>query len=151
MKVLALTSEAITAGDLREALGGDESHGVGRVEVKVVAPAYHESPLQLWLSDADEAIARAERVRRGAAASLAQAGVPVVGTERGDSDPETAIEDALRTFAADRLVVFAHPGSEQRHHEDMDARALEERFGIPVTRVEVAPRATGAGTEAASQ
>ncbi len=30
----------------------------------VVAPALHENALRFWVSDADEAIARAEEVRR---------------------------------------------------------------------------------------
>ena len=40
------------------------------LEVMVVAPALHESGLRFWVSDADEAIARADRVRRESVAAV---------------------------------------------------------------------------------
>jgi hypothetical protein len=62
MKVLVLTSEPISAGQLRDALGSDGDPS--KAEVMVVAPALAGSAVKFWMSDADEAIARADRVRR---------------------------------------------------------------------------------------
>ena len=54
--------------------------------------------------------------------------------DTGESDPIEAIEDALRTFPADRIVLFTHSESEQRYREDIDPREVERRFGLPVDR-----------------
>jgi hypothetical protein len=62
MKLLVLTSEPITGGQLREALATDTDPA--EAEVMVVAPAFAQSALRFWMSDADEAIARADAVRR---------------------------------------------------------------------------------------
>jgi hypothetical protein len=102
MKLLVLTSEPITARQLREALPGDLDPE--HFEVMVVAPAIHDSWIRFWLSDADEAIAKA---------------------------------DALQSFKADRIIVFTHGGAEQRYREDIDAREIEQRFGVPVDHATV--------------
>jgi hypothetical protein len=57
--------------------------------------------------------------------------------DAGESDPEDAVEDVLETFAADRILVFIHTGDEQRYREDVDADALQSRFGIPVTQARI--------------
>jgi hypothetical protein len=135
MKVLVVTSEAISAQQLRDALGsadGDPSD----LEVMVVAPALADSALQFWMSDADEAIARAEEVRQQSVERLGQEGVPASG-DTGEADPYTAIEDALKTFDADRIVLFTHGEEAQRYREDLDEREVGERFGRPVARASV--------------
>lgn len=133
MKLLVLTSEPITPQQLRDALGSDGD--AAEAEVMVLAPAYQESPLKFWISDADEAIERAEQVRRESVEGLADAGVSA-GGRTGESDPVQALTDALQTFPAERIVVFAHgDGDSQRYREDVDGAELEERFGLPVTRV----------------
>ena len=131
MRLLVLTSEPVTADRLRDALP-DEADPTD-AEVMVVAPALHDSALRFWLSDADVAIARAEEIRAESLDSLGEAGVPASG-DTGDSDPEAAIDDALKTFPADRILVFTHGGDEQRYREDVDPGALQSRFGIPVTQ-----------------
>ena len=83
------------------------------------------------MSDADEAIARAEAVRRKSVEELGEAGIPAAG-DTGEADPHTAIEDALKTFDADRIVVFTHEEEDQRYREDLDRDELAERFGRPV-------------------
>ena len=135
MHVLVLTSEPVGAGQLRHALG--DALDPSSTEVLVVAPALHESQLRFWLSDADEAIARADEVQAETVKQLDAAGL-AVGSERGDSEPLRAIEDALRAFDADRIVAFTHAESEQRYREDLDAEEAEHRFGVRVEIVEVA-------------
>jgi hypothetical protein len=134
MKLLVVTSEPITARQLRDALGpGLEPT---QAEVMVVAPALQESGFKFWLSDADDAITRADRVRRESITRLSDAGVPATG-DTGESDPETAIEDALKTFDADRIVLFTHQGKDQRYREDLDDAELAERFGRRVDHASV--------------
>ena len=81
MKLLVLTSEPITAEQLREALpGGVEPE---QTEVMVVAPALQPNPLKFWLSDADESIAKADEVRRETIQQLGDSG----GSVRDAADP----------------------------------------------------------------
>ena len=129
MKLLVLTSEPITAHQLREVVPDDVEPA--DTEVMVVAPALQPDALHFWMSDADEAIARADAVRNETVARLDAEGVPASG-DTGESDPLAAITDALQTFSADRIVLFTHPGDERRYREDVDLDEVRERFGIPV-------------------
>jgi hypothetical protein len=134
MKVLVVTSEPINAQQLRGALTSDGDRS--DAEVMVVAPALADSALKFWMSDADEAIARAEEVRRESVERLGKQGVSATG-DTGEADPYAAIEDALKTFDADRIVVFTHQGEAQRYREDVDDRKLADRFGRPVDHAAV--------------
>lgn len=134
MKILALTADPITADDLRSALPGDVDPS--ELEVMVVAPALHESGLRFWVSDADEAIARADRVRRETVQQLGDEGVSA-SADTGEGDLGEAAQDALATFPADRIVLFMHRDGEQRHGEDADADEISERLGVPVDRAVV--------------
>ena len=134
MKLLVLTSEPVSADQLRDALPGDADPT--SAEVMVVAPALHESALRFWMSDADDAINRAEEVRRQSLEQLGAEGVSAAA-DTGESDPEEAVEDVLKTFAADRILVFTHSGDAQRYREDVDTGTMESRFGIPVTQARV--------------
>ena len=127
MKVLVIASEPISADRLRKALGGTADDA----EIMVVAPALHRSALRFWLSDADEAIRRAELVQQETVEGLDEAGLDAHG-DTGESDPVKAVEDILATFPAERIVLFTRPGSERRYDEGIDADALQQRFGLPV-------------------
>jgi hypothetical protein len=134
MKVLVLTTEPISAQQLRDALGaGDDP---ADAEVMVVAPALAGSAVKFWMSDADAAIERADRVRRESVERLGEEGVSASG-DTGEADPYEAIEDALQTFDADRIVLFTHEGKDQRYREDLDDHAIAERFGRPVDHANV--------------
>ena len=134
MKVLVLTTEPISAQQLRDALGdGGEP---ADAEVMVVAPALAGSAVKFWMSDADAAIERADRVRRESVERLGEEGVSASG-DTGEADPYEAIEDALQTFDADRIVLFTHEGKDQRYREDLDDREIAERFGRPVDHANV--------------
>jgi GABA permease len=129
MKLLVVTSEPISAQQLRDAVP-DEFDPEG-AEVMVVAPALQDNPFKFWFADVDEAIARAVKVRDESLERLDSEGVSASG-DTGESDPSQAIQDAIETFKPDRIVVFTHPDSDQRYREGVDAGELEERFGLPV-------------------
>jgi hypothetical protein len=135
MKILVLTTEPVTADQLRAALPADSDPE--DAEVMVVAPALHKNALRFWVSDADEAISRADEVSHQSVEQLGADGVSASG-DTGESDPDEAIEDALKTFPADRILVFTHPDSEQRYKEDVDPDELQQRFGVPVTQASTA-------------
>jgi hypothetical protein len=134
MKLLVLTSEPISAAHLRSAVPDEVKPE--DAEVMVVAPALQESGIRFWMSDADEAIARADAVRRETVEQLGQEGVPASG-DTGESDPLQAIQDALQSFPADRIVVFTHTGEKQDYREDFDATEIGARFGLPVDHTTV--------------
>ena len=128
-----ITSEPITADDLRAAVG---SGPTGDAEVLVIAPALHKSALRFWLSDADEAIARAQTVQQQSVDQLDDDGIPATG-DTGESEPLKAIADSLESFAADRVALFIHRESDQSYREGITAAEIEERFGLPVTVSEI--------------
>jgi len=128
MKLLVLTPEPVDAEMLRATLG-DEVEGA---EVLVVSPATNRSKLAFWVSDPDDAIAEADTAQEETVERLEEEGVDAAG-DTGDSEPAVALQDALATFPADRIVVFSHPEGERDYREDEGLAGAEERFGIPIT------------------
>lgn len=111
------------------------SHAGDDAEILVVAPASHISRLD-WLTNAEDD-ARTE------AASLAVKTAGATPTEHvearvGDSDPVKAIEDALRTFVADEILVVTHPDDQAGWLEEGTGATAQARFSLPITRVTVA-------------
>jgi nucleotide-binding universal stress UspA family protein len=132
VKLLVVTPEPVDAGMLREAMG-DEVRGA---EVLVISPATNRSKMAFWVSDSDEAIAEAEQAQEESVERLEEEGVDAVGTT-GDSEPAVAIQDALATFRADRIVLVSHAGSELDYREDAGLADAEARFGVPVSHLEI--------------
>ncbi len=72
------------------------------------------------------------------AQELDDAGFSTSG-DTGESDPIAAIEDVLRTFAAQRIVVFRRPECARRYREDGDPLEIQKRFGLPAVNVATVP------------
>jgi len=125
VKLLVVTPEPIDAAFLRETLGED----VKGAEVLVLAPATNQSKVAFWVSDPDDAIAEATSAETETVGALEREGVKAEG-EVGESDPAQAIDDALATFAADRIVIFSHPEGDRDYRED---ESLKNRWPIPIT------------------
>ena len=132
MKLLVLTAEPISADILREA-AGDEADDA---EVMVVSPALTGSPLRFWVSDADDAIAHAGETAEETVERLDEEGIDAAG-DTGESDPMQALEDALASYDADRIVIFTHPDDERDYLEDGFVEEAEQRLGLPVIHREV--------------
>jgi hypothetical protein len=132
-RVLVVANEAVGGHALRSEL---ESRARGRsVQVLVVAPAL-TSPLPHWTSDVDGARADAEARLEQSLAAMRSAGLDVRG-EIGDSDPVQAVEDALRTFRPDELIVATHPEGRSSWLEQGIVGKLRERYALPLTHVVV--------------
>ncbi len=80
------------------------AHAGEDAEVRVIAPASKISWLDRLTNAEDDA--RADAAERAEAASEAAPGQPVQA-QVGDVDPLQAIEDALRTFPADEVVLHS--------------------------------------------
>ncbi len=130
MRLLVLAPDAVDAAAVRRALPDQDLEGA---EVLVVSPALQESGLRFWMSDADEAIQHAEQAAGHTAGAIReQTDASSVRVTTGESEPLLALQDALATFPADRVVVFQRGGDDDRYRAE-DLAEAEERFGVPVT------------------
>jgi len=114
---------------VQEASGGES------VNVRVVTPAVKQSPMQWLTNEEDDA-----RIDAGQTAEAVAEALPVDGevqTEVGDSDPVQAIEDALRTFPADEIVVATRPGKDATWLEQGSAERAFQQFNLPVRRLTI--------------
>ena len=131
MKLLVLATDPVSADDIRQALPDDDLEGA---EVLVVAPAVNESPGAFWVSDADDAIADAQSAAEQTAGELRERGAQARATT-GDSEPLLALQDALATYPADHVLVFAREDEGARYREDDVLGEARRRFGVPVTEI----------------
>jgi hypothetical protein len=60
-----------------------------------------------------------------------------VESTTGDVDPLLAIEDALREFPADEIVVVTRPEEDASWLESGSGEEAKERFPVPVTHLVV--------------
>ena len=114
--------------DLVRERAGDEA------EMLVVAPASDLSRLD-WLTNAEDDA-------RDEAAELAVKAADAVPTDDveprvGDSNPVKAIEDALRTFPADEILVVTHTDEDAGWLEEGAGAEAEKQFSLPVTHVTI--------------
>jgi hypothetical protein len=140
-RILVVANETVVGRALREAVE-DAAEGY-RSHVLVVSPALN-SPLKHWVSDEDQARAAAEDRIRRSVAELERLGISARG-EVGDADPVQAIEDALRTFGADVIVISTHPEGRSNWLERGVVTTARERFAVPITHVVVDLDAEAAG------
>ena len=132
-RILVIANETV-AGDTLHAMIRQKSEGY-RTNVLVVAPAT-PSPLQHLASD-DEPGRRAARGRVDASlAKLREAGFSAQG-QVGDPDPLQAIEDALRTFGPDEIIISTHPEGRSHWLERGIVEHARDRFAVPITHVVV--------------
>ena len=132
-KILVVANETIGGDELRELLGR-KAEGVSE-DVLLVCPALN-SKLRTWTSDEDGARAAAQERLDECLSRLGDAGVTARG-EIGDGDPLQALEDALRTFPADEIVVSTHPPGRSNWLEQGVVENARMRFDVPVTHVVV--------------
>jgi hypothetical protein len=94
------------------------------VRLLVPVPSHR---LDRWLSAEDKARREAEARLARSAGVLVAAGLPVSGSV-GDPDPAQALEDELRGFPADEVILLTD------HSRDPLAK-VERRLGLPLRRV----------------
>ncbi len=132
-RVLVVANETVGGGELLELLG-QKADGVSE-EMLLVCPALN-SRVRTWTSDEDGARAAAQERLDASLARLGEAGVSARG-EIGDGDPLQALEDALRLFPADEIVVSTHPPGRSNWLEQGVVEQARMRFDVPVTHVVV--------------
>jgi hypothetical protein len=132
-RVLVVANETVAGKELRaEIVRRVREDGA---EILVVCPALN-SRVRHWLSDDDRARAEAADRLDSSLRALAAEGVAASGYV-GDSDPLQALDDALRAFGADEVIVSTHPpGSSNWLERDVVSRA-RARHGLPIGHVVV--------------
>jgi nucleotide-binding universal stress UspA family protein len=123
--VVAVTEATAEAAERIAELSGSPS------DVRVVVPVASQR-LDRWLSAEDEARHEAEARLARAAGTLVAAGVPVSGSV-GDPDPAQALEDELREFPADEVILLTD-------EDENPLGKVEARLGLPLRRVALANR-----------
>jgi hypothetical protein len=132
-RILVIANETVGGKTLRNAIQR-RAEGV-REEILVVVPALN-SPLRHWASDDDDARAQAHDRLTTSLERLNADGVNARG-EVGDSEPLQAIEDALRTFGADEIIISTHPEGRSNWLEKGVVSGARERFAVPITHIVV--------------
>ena len=129
-RVLVVTTTVADEPELREQLADAE-------EVRVVAPAAKVSRLA-WLTGAeDDARAEADRAAQSVAeAVIGETPVEVDPTSQ-NTDAAQDVDDALRTFHPDEVVVVTRSGEESTWLEDEALRKAVEESGVPVRHLEL--------------
>ena len=132
-RILVVANETVGGRELLAILQ-EKAEGVNE-RVLVVCPALN-SQVRHWASDEDAARAAAQGRLDASLARLRSEGVQASG-EVGDGDPLQAIEDALRTFGADEIVISTHPEGRSNWLERNVVGAARDRFDVPITHVVV--------------
>jgi len=140
-RVLVLANEVLAEGsfvagrlveEIRQSTAGYRAH------VNLVYPL-PVSPIRHWASDVDRARAEAESRLEDSVQVLRAHGLEARG-EIGDDDALQAIEDSLRRFGADGIIVVTHGDA---HGNELDPAVVEkarERFALPITHVVASTR-----------
>ena len=128
-----VANETVGGGALRDQVR-QRSEGY-RTEVLVVTPALN-TKLKTLTSDEDRAREQAQERLDASLARLREAGIDARG-EVGDGNPLQAIEDALRTFGADEIIISTHPEGRSHWLERGVVSGARERFAVPITHVVV--------------
>jgi hypothetical protein len=132
-RILVVANETVGGRTLREEVER-RSEGYD-VQILVVCPALN-SPLRHWVSDEDAARAAAQERLDSSLARLAEEGLDARG-EVGDGEPLQAIEDALRSFGADEIIISTHPEGRSQWLERGVVSGARARFDVPITHVVV--------------
>jgi GABA permease len=131
-RLLVVSNETVEGDTLHELIA--RRSALQPTQVIVVAPALNTRGGH-WASAEDDARAAEARLER-ALSRLEHAGVRADGW-LGDADPLWAIDDALRVFPADALIIATHPEprSDWLSHDLLQrARAA---FDVPITHLVV--------------
>ena len=130
-RVLVVANETVAGSALRREI---MERGAG-AEVLVVTPALN-SRIRHWTSDEDRAREEAQARLDVSVSALSGAGVRVRG-QVGDDDPLQAIDDALRAFPADEIVISTHPQGRSNWLEKGVVDRARDRYDCPITHVVV--------------
>ena len=133
-RLLVVANETVGGGALLEEVANRSRGRSG--EILLITPAQEVSRAEHWASDIDEAVELARQRMELSLIEIGKLGLRARG-EIGDSDPNVAIEDALRIFPADEIVISTHPPEESRWLERGVVEKARREIDLPITHVVV--------------
>jgi hypothetical protein len=134
-RLLVVGNETVAGRSLLEEV---ENRSKGRdAEILVVVPALASTPLEHWSSDVDGAIAKARERLDQSLRTMRASGLNARGDLGDHHDPNVAIEDALRKFPADEVIVSTHPPERSRWLERGVVERARREVPLPLTHVVV--------------
>jgi hypothetical protein len=129
--VLVVANEPLAGNALRERILGE---GGERVEVDVLAPVLL-SRAHYGVSDIDAELEQARQRLERSLRWAREQGITARG-EVGDPSATTAIEDELRDFGADEVIVVTHPHEHGGWQEREQLERLRGELDVPVIHLE---------------
>jgi hypothetical protein len=134
-RILVLANETVGGrallDEIRNRVKGRNS------EILLVVPALTSSHLEHWTSDVDAALDEAQDRLDASLATMASAGLRARGHVGDHHEPNAALEDALREFPADEVVISTHPPERSRWLERGVVTRAREEVPLPITHVVV--------------
>lgn len=146
MRVLVLANETCASQAVVREVRAIAGRADQPMEVMVIAPALAESRLAHWTgSRRAKAIAEADVRLRQSVRALIAVGIPTTGV-LGDADPLQALDDGMRIFRPDAVVIATHPADRSKWQERWVVDRARERYETPITHVVVDLEAERAGS-----
>jgi hypothetical protein len=133
--LLVVANETLAGDELRDRINASDGR---QVEIDILAPVL-TSHLHYVMSDVDGELADAQARLDRSLAWAKDRGIPAHG-EVGDPNATTALEDQLRDFGADEVIVVTHPRERETWQERDELDRLRRELDIPVTQVIVGDR-----------
>jgi hypothetical protein len=134
-RILVLANETVGG---RALLAELENRCKGRnSEILVVVPALTSSPLEHLASDVDRALDEARERLDASLAAMQRTGLRARGYVGDHHEPNSSLEDALRDFPADEVVISTHPPHRSRWLERGVVTRARQEVPLPITHVVV--------------
>ncbi len=132
-RVLVVANETVGGEELLSAISTLAlTH---KTRFHVVCPALN-TRVKTFTSDEDPARDAAHERLGATLARLVSVGIEASGVV-GDGDPLVAVDDAVRTFGPNEIVISTHPPGKSNWLEKGVVDAVRARYDVPVTHVVV--------------
>ncbi len=132
-RVLVVANETVGGEELLSAISTLAlTH---KTRFHVVCPALN-TRVKTFTSDEDPARDAAHERLGATLARLVSVGIEASGAV-GDGDPLVAVDDAVRTFGPNEIVISTHPPGKSNWLEKGVVDAVRARYDVPVTHVVV--------------
>ena len=133
-RIVVVANETVGGLALLEGIKGRAGEGS---EILVVVPALTGSALEHWSSDVDAALDDARSRLDESLRAMRAAGLNASGHVGDHHEPSAALEDALREFPADEVIISTHPPERSRWLEGGVVERAKREVPLPVTHVVV--------------
>jgi hypothetical protein len=133
-RIAVLANETVGGLSLLNEIKG---HAGESSEILVIVPALAGSALEHWSSDVDAALDDARSRLEESLRAMRAAGLNASGHVGDHHEPGAALEDALREFPADEVIISTHPPERSRWLEGGVVERAKREVPLPVTHVVV--------------